>query len=331
MVDREASSYNTATLQKWRQSREEDLAERERVRSQSHFERTLAWLDCKQRYQEDALDSLRDKCYADTADWIIQHQKVASWIGDVDRHDTLWIHGIPGSGRLQIPFLSSTLTIVGKSVLSSKLIDHLHQGGGLAVAYYICKYQPTADLDSCSDMLRSIATQLVKQKPELAAYVHDEYIQKGEPESKKTMRSLIPALVTAFSRTRIIIDGIDELVDTKQKEMLSILKTLTDGIPNGTTCKFAIFSRDIPLIRKAQRKQPHINLRDERHDTDSSIRTYVQHEMQLLRLDLHDSMLPDGFMDEIESKLVLKADGTSAGHPQLTALTIYQACFSGSD
>lgn len=221
----------------------------------------------------------------------------------------LWLHGIPGSGRINhTQRIRQWLTILGKSVLSAQLIRQLQSEKRTASAFYICSFQTHGD-NSCSEILRAIATQLVRQSPDLSAYVYDEYILKGQSPSKSTLKHLVPMLLSGFPATRIVIDGLDETSEREQKEILSILVPFGNSA-GGHECKIAIFSRDIPLIRKAIKKQPALCLRDEDASVNRSIQAYVHDEMHILRNNLDDSFVPEAVLEAIEQKLVAKADGT---------------------
>jgi hypothetical protein len=87
------------------------LLEREERQLEAQFERALAWLDLKHYHQEDALENLIEKCYGHTADWFLSHRKVTAWSADRGQGGSLWVHGIPGSGK-QNPEGSSNMKAV---------------------------------------------------------------------------------------------------------------------------------------------------------------------------------------------------------------------------
>ncbi|KAK5121671.1 hypothetical protein LTR85_004843 [Meristemomyces frigidus] len=196
----------------------------------------------------------------------------------------------------------------GKSVLCAQLTRKLQSDGKSAHAFYICSFQtPTAN--SCSQMLMALAAQLITQKPELSAYVYDEYILKGQPPSKASLKQLIPCLISAFTTTHIVIDGLDEASEQEQKDMLAVLLSFVVRKDATSGCKVAIFSRDTPLICKVVKQHPVVSLRDESAAVDSSIRLYVHDEMLILRDGLDVACVPEQVFDDIEQKLVSKADG----------------------
>lgn len=77
----------------------EEVREREKQRAKDQFRTILNWLDVKDYIQEDLVDKLADRCHEGTGDWLVQHAKVKSWIGNSPQQCGLWINGIPGSGE----------------------------------------------------------------------------------------------------------------------------------------------------------------------------------------------------------------------------------------
>ena len=98
LVDKEANSYNIASVQEWREAHLEDVRKREKDRLDDHFEKVLNWFDVKEYIQEDDLDRLVDRCYGGTSDWLLEHAKTKAWIRPGGQHAVLWLNGKPGSG-----------------------------------------------------------------------------------------------------------------------------------------------------------------------------------------------------------------------------------------
>lgn len=98
LVDREASSHDIVAAYEWRETTLRDIHDREEQQATLRFTSVLAWLDIKDRHQQDELYRLQKCVCADTCDWILRQTKVASWLLNNAQHRVLWLHGIPGSG-----------------------------------------------------------------------------------------------------------------------------------------------------------------------------------------------------------------------------------------
>ena len=200
------------------------------------------------------------------------------------------------------------LILAGKSVLCAQLIRHLQAEKACTVAYFVCNFRSTG-LNICSNVLRAVVCQLIKQKQDLVGYIYDENVVKGLSPSKSNLKRMLPMLLSGISSARIVLDGLDECADEEQREILSTLTSLVKKASTSIQCKVAIFSRDIPALGMTLRKYPTVSLKDEVFAVEASIKAFVHHEVQEMRKDIDDTFVGEEVFNRIEQKIVAKADG----------------------
>jgi hypothetical protein len=291
LVDREANACNIASVQEWRERYLDDLRVREKRRSEDQFEKVLNWIDAKGT--DDLFDGLLAKCYGDSCDWLIDHEKFKDWRAKGTQNRMLWLNGKPGSG---------------KSVLFARTIEHMRFSKRHTLAYFVCDFR-SVDLITCSNILKSIARQLITQNPDLAGLVYDDYIMQGLTPSKKHLKDIIMAGLSAATSVRIMIDGLDECPVDDQKEVIAALRDFTSKGPTTVDCKAAFFSRDLDYIRKALKKSTMVSLKDQSPAITSAIQAFVRHKMDEIKDERDDGSDDDQFFDTITSRIIAKADG----------------------
>jgi hypothetical protein len=78
----------------------EDIERRETAQFNARFSAVLDWLDFKDYKQHDEVDKLLDKCHEGTSEWLLKYPKMQAWLNGSSDASIMWLHGIPGSGRL---------------------------------------------------------------------------------------------------------------------------------------------------------------------------------------------------------------------------------------
>ena len=189
----------------------------------------------------------------------------------------------------------------GKSILCSRIIEFLKNRQNVTVAYYFCNSH-TNERDRCSQILKSIAAQLLRAHLDLAAHVADKYAHQGRASSIQQLRKLIPELLATIPLTRIVVDGLDECHERDQKSILTELLSLSKD--SGAHCKVLFSSRESVYISRTLRRKPNISLKERKADVDTDIRVFVNENLTELR-----DRFGNQIMDDVEQRLVQKADG----------------------
>jgi hypothetical protein len=186
----------------------------------------------------------------------------------------------------------------GKSVMCSYIIKVLEQTPGLSTCYYFCNSLNAGTI--CSQILKTVALQLLRRHIDLASLIVHEFINRGSNCGMAQLRILVPQLLETIPYTRIVIDGLDECSKEDQRMILKELQSLCLGLK--THCKVLISSRREVYLHEKLSGNQHISL-EELEEVESDIRLYVKYKMIKLRTS-------DGnLLRKIESLLVENADG----------------------
>src|ERR1700722_16301918 len=84
-------------------------------------------------------------------------------------------------------------TLEGKTILCTYLIENIQRERHITTAYYICNSY-TNGKNLAAEVMRSLTLQLLRQNIELAAYVFENYANKGFPPSVAHLRNLLKNL-----------------------------------------------------------------------------------------------------------------------------------------
>ena len=159
-------------------------------------------------------------------------------------------------------------------------------------------------------MLRSLTRQIVRQRRDLAGFIYGEYLLKGREASTYTLRELIVTLSTGITDLCIVIDGLNECEDAEMRETLLTLTTLTaKRQSSANSCKFLVFSTNIPTISKSFKKAPVISLNAEKAAVDNAIRIFIHDKFEELKLDREDLQAFGGLFADLEREMIDKAEG----------------------
>ncbi|KAH9219296.1 hypothetical protein DL95DRAFT_520678 [Leptodontidium sp. 2 PMI_412] len=93
----------------------------------------------------------------------------------------------------------------------------------------------------CSQILRTIALQLLRRNLDLASLIANQYVYQGASCSMAQLRILLPEMLETIDSTRIIIDGLNECSEVETQ--MSILKDLQRLLGKDVGYKIIISSR----------------------------------------------------------------------------------------
>ena len=233
LLDKEAAAAHFSEMKHFRDKRqlEEDAFEGQRQTQMAQD--VFRWLSAAEDQQEEQLHRISDRRQPKTCDWILEDSRMRSWIEDDGGDAVLWITGIPGGG---------------KSFLCSLVIENLQSQQHLSTLYYFCSHQSSSEI-TCAIMLRTLAIQLLQQNSDMAPLVHQAYLQKGSNKSSPAMKNLLIKLLPTSKVARIVIDGMDEISDSTQQELVKNLIEIQKSV--NLSCKFLVSSRDEPQIQRS--------------------------------------------------------------------------------
>ena len=286
VADKEAAAIHFLESSRARAASRLEHEEYEERRCNQMTRDVFCWLSAEEDSQEEYLHRLADLRQPETCNWILSHEELRPWLDEKSGYPTIWMTAIPGAG---------------KSIICSLIIEHLQRSEDENVLYYFCGHR-SPEVDLCSQALRTLAVQMLRQNISLAPLVHQAYLLKGSTRSRIAMKKLLNDLLHGARSTRVVIDGLDERDLDFQKDLLNSLVELQKD--SGGKCKILLSSRREPQIDKALRKKIHIPL-DGR--TEEGLKLYVHNSMQELR-----DWFPDvgtELLDRIKTRLQEKAKG----------------------
>lgn len=212
------------------------------------------------------------------------------WNGD---EPLLWIHGGPG---------------VGKSYLASKIIGDLVQTGPALVASFFCKNNDV-DLRSFNKALRTLAWQVVVQRPSFAVHA-EEFCLKGDADNthmvwKKLLLDYF--VVQSEDEVCFIIDGIDEADPDEQKLFFSLLEnTYTRATDRKFRVRVVLVGRDSigGILDEHSLGWVH-GIEISNHQNKDDLHTFVVDSLQRSKLFRNASE----FQDEVVKEICAQAEG----------------------
>ncbi|KAI1409266.1 ankyrin [Hypoxylon sp. FL1857] len=237
LLDRLRSSKDTITLALTRAHLKVGLENSDDIKYLRHalktaeLETALKWisvLDFRAAQQAGQRQRL-----SGTGTWFLNNPQVRGW--SECRTAALWCHGLPG---------------VGKTVLASTIFQQLHeryldQNVAILVAY--CSFDDE-NTHSVSNILSSFIRQIVEKRGEMSNAIKDLYAKHSQDHKQPRpdldqLTSSLSAEIATFEKTFIIIDGLDEVPNDKDKtELLQEMESL-NPLPH-----LMVTSRPVPSI-----------------------------------------------------------------------------------
>ena len=223
--------------------------------------------------------------------WILEKEEMKAWLGDrVPKSSILWVQGRPGFGGLLPIFVwirdgsNFRLDSIGKSVLSSVIIEHLKGLKDKAVSFFFCKHQdPTRS--RFVNVQKGLLTETLKQRRHLVPHFYEMQQESGEPvlESPKLCQTLMKVIIQDISRGFIVLDGVDECPRDQIGNILMFLKELVDESDkdNPGKLRLLVMSRHEPEIERVLRGSETLRLGEA--DIASDIESYVRKQCQSLQ------------------------------------------------
>ena len=173
----------------------------------------------------------------------------------------------------------------------------------MTVIYYFYPHHQASPTQS-SDVLRSLATQLLAKTTSLAPYVLDTFASHGQKPTKKHLGIILEKMITSLPSLRIVVDGLDECLQDDQDEIMQDLLRIKGSTPGA--CKLLLSSRKHRIVSRWLHLKPTIRLDDKTTHINSTISSFIHPRLQTLR----DRFSP-AIVDHLEKLLLKKANGCS--------------------
>ena len=215
------------------------------------------------------------KRWPKTGLWLLEHENFTTWFSNPASR-LLWCNGPPG---------------VGKSVLSSLVVDHIQferifDGSDVGLAFAYIRHDqfdsPSAENSAATYIIATLLKQLARRiesfPEELVEVFSAQYKNDQTPTLDFCVQSFRP-LARQFTETFIVIDALDECNEISRALILDFIYDVTETMPS---IKLFITSRRESTIAESflALKVPAIEIHAKHVETD--IEKYVNGRLDLL-------------------------------------------------
>lgn len=193
----------------------------------------LQWLSSLNFLEQQRLEYL--KAMPGTCEWFLSSLHYSAW--KQEQHRVLYCSAIGGAG---------------KTILASVAVDDLRMqfaGQDVGIFSIYCKHD-RPDTHSAEKLAMAMLRQLIQLKacvipPDLEEVLEKHYYTNDtRPEQDETLK-VINAHLPTFSKSFIVLDGLDEIMDEKAREQIIMLLLKLEGEP-----QIMFTSRPLDLIEK---------------------------------------------------------------------------------
>ena len=204
---------------------------------------------------------------------------------------------------MSLLYISDFLLIknLGKSVICSKLIEHIQGKSKMVVIFYFFSRHQNLQKHA-TEVLRSFASQLLAANTDLAPYILENFANNGQRPTKKNLGVILEKMIASLPTIRIVIDGLDECPQSEQEEIIEDLLRIRGRVSGA--CKVLFSSRKHRTISKYLQSKPTLRLDDNAENVNATIASFVQPRLQYLRTGFDPIIV-----DELGSQLLSKANG----------------------
>jgi Cdc6-like AAA superfamily ATPase len=136
-----------------------------------------------------------------TGQWLFDSAQYMEWFGQNGK--TLFLYGAGASG---------------KSMMASIIIDNLskmfHNDSTVGLCYIFCSSDREHE-ETLQDLMSSLLKQLSQRHAQLPRIIQGLYNHRNRMRSRASLDKILPAIMSlllSFSRTFIIVDGLDKCV-----------------------------------------------------------------------------------------------------------------------
>ncbi|ERF68631.1 hypothetical protein EPUS_07192 [Endocarpon pusillum Z07020] len=204
----------------------ESRAEANEGRDKKHIDKAKSILDPSPN-PEDIYTAIDRTRVPGTGDWIRKEASFQAWMNQDS--PVLWVSGIPGSGK---SYLSGNMI----SYLAREHPQRVQHASHTSVAYFFFK-DNNPRTRSFKQALNDLAFQVTQNDPIYAKYIASNFQSASEIETlqSKWRRLFVDYFVKkekVDSKVYLVLDGVDEALDSERQEFLELLVDLKDASPS---------------------------------------------------------------------------------------------------
>jgi hypothetical protein len=174
--------------------------------------------------------------------------------------------------------------------LRSVVVNHLERSfeqAGTAIAYIYCSYKEQED-QTADKLIASLLQQLVQRKPAVSDEIvslHRCYIKEGTRPTLSKWSELLQLEARRLSKVFIIIDALDECLESTRDSFLVEIRKLLPSI------HLLVTSRHNITIKPEFERAAHVEIRASDEDVKKYLKDRIESERQLVRQVRKDSAL----------------------------------------
>ncbi|KAI0188850.1 WD40 repeat-like protein [Astrocystis sublimbata] len=230
--------------------------------------------------------------------WIFKDPTFCYWYDDTNlENGVLYVNGMPGAGK----------TILMSAVIEKLINDRVLSNKKQGIAYFYFK-QTEPNKVSHNNLLRALLLQLAEQDSTISDHLLGitSGIDAINLRSSQKLEGLVKTALESFSRSYIVLDGLDECAPEEAKKVLNWFLSLTDNGRTGAKTMLRVLfcgQRD-GTLDKLLSDQPSISLEVPEHTED--INQYCRNLGAKIRMKFQ-------ITPEIEDKIVAKVSTESQG------------------
>ncbi|KAI7774239.1 hypothetical protein LA080_009039 [Diaporthe eres] len=278
LIDREANARDIAEarsmrqeLRAWKEERLENIRIQDERQSAKEYRTLLSWLNTDESDQITIFESISSQGnrHPGTCAWVTQNTQIRAWLQEKPDAPILWLSGT---------------AVSGKSVISTQLVNFIHNAKKKTALYHFCTHASTASSEY-DQVLKSLLAQALRQDAEWTARVYNDLVLKRRTETTSILEQLLRTILTCSSETPnrekylwVVLDGVDELREDSpnlQSRLLSLMKQIPGkALTGGVCCKILVSSRPSPTISRVLGKKPKVSLTDQKKSLTKAIEGY---------------------------------------------------------
>ncbi|KAL2272338.1 hypothetical protein FJTKL_06783 [Diaporthe vaccinii] len=229
LIDREANARDIAEarsmrqeLRAWKEERLENIRIQDERQSAKEYRTLLSWLNTDESDQITIFESISSQGnrHPGTCAWVTQNTQIRAWLQEKPDAPILWLSGT---------------AVSGKSVISTQLVNFIHNAKKKTALYHFCTHASTASSEY-DQVLKSLLAQALRQDAEWTARVYNDLVLKRRTETTSILEQLLRTILTCSSETPnrekylwVVLDGVDELREDSpnlQSRLLSLMKQI---------------------------------------------------------------------------------------------------------
>ena len=215
--------------------------------------------------------------------WLLKTTEFVEWISGTRTH--LWCSGAPG---------------IGKTVISSFVIDHLYQDFAndkdVAVVFLYCNYKDS-DRQTTRNMMASVLHQLSLQAPPTAKHLEAMYEKHKHRGSQPSLPEILVALrsiSTYFKSIFVVVDALDEYASNALDELLEGIQMLSP--------QASCFLTSRPNIHVNMNDMIHLTIRAHVVDIEGYLASSIAHSSTLANLVRKEPTLKTQIVETVVEK-----------------------------